>query len=114
MYFYIINNGSTVSEERKSHLRRPKKKATTKQKASPKRDFTFFFIWQAIVRGRLFLQRTFFLLYHTSPFQKPENSVISGQCFEHLAKSAHYTAPFFKYVLLVANYSASVANYAAF
>jgi hypothetical protein len=23
-------------------------------------DFTFFFIWQAIVRGPLFLQRTFF------------------------------------------------------
>jgi hypothetical protein len=28
-------------------------------------DFIFFFIWQAIVRGRLFLQRTFFLLYHS-------------------------------------------------
>jgi hypothetical protein len=24
-------------------------------------DFIFFFIWQAIVRGQLFLQKTFFL-----------------------------------------------------
>ena len=27
-------------------------------------DFTFFFIWQAIVRGQLFLQWTFFLLWN--------------------------------------------------
>jgi hypothetical protein len=42
--------------------REKERRVDTKRKASPKKDFTFFFIWQAIVRGRLFLQRTFFLL----------------------------------------------------
>jgi hypothetical protein len=31
--------------------------------------FIFFFIWQAIVRGQLFLQKTFFLF---SPSQSPD------------------------------------------
>ena len=57
LYFYIINNGSTVSEGRK------RRKSYQKRKASPQQDFYLFFIWQAIVRGQLFLQWTFFLLY---------------------------------------------------
>jgi hypothetical protein len=40
---------------------REKKKrgATTKQALPPNKEFYLFFIWQAIVRGRLFLQTAF-------------------------------------------------------
>jgi hypothetical protein len=68
MYICIINNGSKTRE-------REEKKATTKQKLHPKEIFTFFFIWQAIVRGRLFLQRAFFLYTHAS-----HNAYLANSC----------------------------------
>ena len=55
MYFYIINNGSTVNRG-KDRDELPGARASTQKR------FTFFFIWQAIVRGRLFLQWTFLFL----------------------------------------------------
>jgi hypothetical protein len=42
--------------------REKERKVDTKLRASPQQDFYLFFIWQAIVRGQLFLQWTFFLL----------------------------------------------------
>ncbi len=63
LYFYIINNGSKEKAQRHEDKRRKLPEA----KASPKLDFTFFFIWQAIVRGQLFLQWTFFLFISPVP-----------------------------------------------
>jgi hypothetical protein len=69
MYFYIIK-GEGQKAQGPRHKRRKAQKPRhreeeryEKRKASLQIDFTFFFIWQAIVRGRLFLQRTFFLLW---------------------------------------------------
>ena len=53
-YFYIIKQRSRRREGKRRW------KAPTRSKASHKKDLTFFFIWQAIVRGQLFLQWTFF------------------------------------------------------
>jgi hypothetical protein len=51
LYFYIINGSDTEKRERKEQKR---------TSFHTNFDLTFFFIWQAIVRGQLFLQWTFF------------------------------------------------------
>ena len=56
-YFYIINN-----DVARKAVKKKERSYTTEAGASPELDFNFFFIWQAIVRGQLFLQWTFFLL----------------------------------------------------
>jgi len=59
MYFYIRNNAITGQRKRN-------REAKVRQ-VSNNKDFYLFFIWQAIVRGQLFLQKTFFLLYTYLP-----------------------------------------------
>jgi hypothetical protein len=69
MYICIIKDGNEERHKRqgsehKVRETRHRKKVTRSESFTSTKNFTFFFIWQAIVRGRLFLQWTFLFLPH--------------------------------------------------
>jgi hypothetical protein len=57
LYICVINNGSSVKAQGSRARAQEEKEKLPRSKI----DFYLFFIWQAIVRGQLFLQWTFFI-----------------------------------------------------
>src|SRR6185369_5004127 len=78
--------------------------------ASTQTRFIFFFIWQAIVRGRLFLQRTFFLLYPSPAIYVAPVAFYSAPVTFYSAPVTFYSAPVTFYSAPLAFYDSSKAN----
>ena len=65
-------------------------------------DFIFFFIWQAIVRGQLFLQKTFFLFIPslTAPPVEPQQVLLSYNSYKYIAAN-HLTISLYQSIVIL-------------